>query len=322
MDRARPFQTVTVGHMTKHFPANSLDIGEPLGRIVDVKGRGVHVVETGNGSPTLWLENGWLGTTLGWGEFQAALASHTRVRAYDRAGIAWSDPSNNDRSAQNEADEFAALLDTLGETEPILLLAWSGGGPVARIFAADHPERVAGLILMDAIPPDYDLWATQTYPARYPRERFERMELVRCFAEKAATETLTEDDITEWLSPEVLAQHGQRYLKLLLNNPNHWWTYYWQNQYLIASGAQARSKGNLGDMPLTVIVATIDWWGEDPYSQSLGQMWRALQYPQARLSTQGKVTPVDAGHAVFRERPDAVVAAALDMIDMVAAEIK
>ena len=308
--------------MTTTYQVDSLDLGDPLGEILDVAGRGVHVVEMGEGSPVVWLENGWLGTTLGWGSFQAELAAHTRVCAYDRAGIAWSDPADCDRSAQSEADEFAALLDAMGDDEPIILLAWSGGGLTAQIFAADQPERVAGLILMDAISPDYDLWATQAYPARYPRERFERMELARSFAEMAAANSLREEDIADWLTPALVEQYGQRYLKLLLNNPNYWWTYYWQNQYLIASGAQARSKGNLGDLPLTVIVATQDWWGAEPYSQSLGQMWRALQYAQARLSTRGKALPIDAGHAVFRERREAVIAAALDMIDTVAAHKK
>ena len=297
-----------------HLPADSLDLGEPIGKIVDVGGRAAHLVEMGQGSPRVWLENGWLGTTLGWGCFQHKLAEHTRVCAYDRAGIAWSDPVDGNRSAQNEADEFVALLDALGENEPVILLAWSGGGPVAQIVAADHPERVAGLILMDGIPPGYDLWATQTYPERYPRERFERMETVRCFAEKAAAGKLREADIVDWLTPEILQRHGKRYLKLLLNSPNYWWTYYWQNQYLIASDAQARAKGKLGELPLTIIVATQDLPGDDPYTKSLGQMWRALQYPQAQLSTRGKVMPVAAGHAVFRERPDAVISAVLDMM--------
>lgn len=306
--------------MTTAYSVDSLDLGEPLGEIVNVTGRGVHVVELGCGSPTVWLENGWLGTTLGWGAFHDALAARTRVCAYDRAGVAWSDPADSDRSAQNEADEFAALLDALGETEPFILLAWSGGGPVARIFAADHPGRVAGLILMDAIPPGYDLWATQAYPGRYPRERFELMETVRQFAEKAAENTLRQEDISDWLTPKLLERFGERYLKLLLNNPNYWWTYYWQNQYIIASDAQARSKGELGDVPLTVIVATQDWWGDEPYPQSLGQMWRALQYTQARLSTRGKVIPIAAGHAVFREQPEPVIAAVRDMIGVIAAQ--
>ena len=300
--------------MTKHFPANSLDLGDPIGRIVNVDGRAVHMIEMGAGQPAVWLENGWLGVTLGWGGFQQMLAAHTRVCAYDRAGIAWSGPADSNRSAQNEADEFAALLDALGESEPVIILAWSGGCPVAQIFAADHPERVAGLILMDGIPPGYDLWATQAFPDQYPRERFERMEQVRRFAEKAAAGNLRETDIADWLTPELLEQFGERYLKLLLNNPNYWWTYYWQNQYLIASDAQARSKGQLADLPLTVIVATEDWWGADPYPRSLGQMWRALQYPQARLSTRGQVLPIAAGHAVFREQPGAVINAVLDMI--------
>ena len=43
-------------------------------------------------------------------------------------------------------------------------------------------------------------------------------------------------------------------------------------------------------------------------------MWRALQYPQTRLSTRGKALPLKAGHAVFREQPAAVIDAVLDMI--------
>ena len=305
--------------MTGFRKADSLDLGDPIGRLIDVDDRAVHMVESGCGSPTVWLENGWLGTTLGWCDFQDALAAHMRVCAYDRAGIAWSDPADCDRSAQHEADEFAALLDALGETDPVILLAWSGGGPVARIFAADHPGRVAGLVLMDAIPPGYDLWATQAYPRRYPREQFEQMEVVRHFAEKAGANSLRDEDIADWLTPDLVERFGERYLKLLRNSPNYWWTYYWQNQYLIASDAQARSKGELGDLPLTVIVATQDWWGDDPYAQSLGQMWRALQYTQAGLSTRGKVIPIDAGHAVFREQPEPVIAAVRDMIGLVAA---
>jgi pimeloyl-ACP methyl ester carboxylesterase len=241
------------------------------------------------------------------------LAEHTRVCAYDRAGIAWSDPVDRQRSAQNEADEFAALLDALGEKAPVILLAWSGGGPVAQIFAADHPECVAGLILMDAIPPDYELWATQTYPERYPRERYEQLEKVRAFAERAAAASLREEDVASWITPAVRDRYGDLYLRQLLYNPNYWWTYYWQNQYVIASGAQVKSMGSLGRLPLTILVANNYEMGAEPYHQHLGRMWREQQYAQARLSTEASVVPVAAGHAIFRERPRAVIDAVLDM---------
>jgi len=300
--------------MLRLVPAASLDLGQPLGEIVDVGGRAAHVVEMGKGRPTVWLENGWLGTTLGWEPFQGMLAAHTRVCAYDRAGIAWSDPSDSYRTAQNEAEEFRALLDARGEDDPVILLAWSGGGPVAQIFAADYPDRVAALVLMDAIPPGYDLWATQTYPARYPREWQDRLEDIRSFAQRAAKGTLRESDIVGWITPETAARHGGRYKKLLLNNPNFWWTYYWQNQYIFASGAQVQSKGSLGDLPLRVIVATAGERGDDAYRRSLGEMWRAMQYPQARLSSRGRVVPVAARHAVFREQPQAVIDVVLDLL--------
>lgn len=300
--------------MPLFYPANSLNLGRPIGKIVDVDGRAAHVVEMGAGEPTVWLENGWLATSLGWQPFQRMLAAHTRVCAYDRAGIAWSDPVDSHRYAQNEADEFAALLDAMGETAPIILLAWSGGGPVAQSFAADHPDRVAGLILMDAIPPAYDLWATQTYPERYPRERNEQLEQVRLFAERAAAGALREDDIADWLTPEVRAVYGDLYTRHLLHSPNFWWTYYWQNQYVIASGAQVNAKGSLGALPLTILVADDFEMGAETYHRHLGRRWRELQVAQARLSTQSRVIRLPAGHAIFRDQPQAVIDAVLDMI--------
>ena len=72
---------------------------------------------------------------------------------------------------------------------------------------------------------------------------------------------------------------------------------------------------------VSVIIASEQDAGDD-YQRVLSQMWRALQYPQARLSTRGKALPVAAGRAVFRERPAAVIAAMLDMIEAAAGQKK
>jgi len=39
-----------------------------------------------------------------------------------------------------------------------------------------------------------------------------------------------------------------------------------------------------------------------------------MQYPQARLSSRGRVVPVAARHAVFREQPQAVIDVVLDLL--------
>ena len=130
--------------MTSFYPASALDLGQPFGRMVDVDGRAVHIVEMGAGAPTVWLENGWLATCLGWQPFQRMLAAHTRVCAYDRAGIGFSDPVDSQRCAQNEADEFAELLDAPW-AKPRQSSCWHGP-------AADRSRRSSPRTIPSASP--------------------------------------------------------------------------------------------------------------------------------------------------------------------------
>ena len=76
------------------YAQDAPDLGEPfIGELVDVNGRSVLVHCVGEGSPTVWLENGWAAMVVTWQPFQDQLAGHTRVCAYDRAGMGWSDPT-------------------------------------------------------------------------------------------------------------------------------------------------------------------------------------------------------------------------------------
>lgn len=58
-------------------------------------------------------------------------------------------PMNARRTPADQADLLAALLDALG-LERVLVAAVSAGGPSALSFAARHPDRCAGLILISA----------------------------------------------------------------------------------------------------------------------------------------------------------------------------
>ena len=289
-------------------------IGEPVGKLIDVNGHKIHVHSKGEGGPTVWLENGWAAVSIGWEPFHSMLAQHIRVCAYDRAGIGWSEPNGIDRSAQAEANEFAELLDAMGETDPIILVAWSGGGPVAQIFAADHPERVAGLVLIDAIPPAYHPWVIKTFPNRFWQESQTHLEDIRSRAEKAAKGELKFDDIHSWFTQSILDEYGELYKKIILNNPHYWWTYYWENQFIITSGRQVESKVTPTDMPLKVLIASQLPEDRSVYRQSQARMWQTMQQGQAALSTKGEALWIDAGHAIFREKPQAVINAVLDII--------
>jgi pimeloyl-ACP methyl ester carboxylesterase len=103
----------------------------------------------GTGSPTVVLASGAGGFSAEWSAVQPHLAQTTRVCAYDRAGLGWSEPGPGPRAPERIADELHTLLVNAGEPGPYVLVAHSAGGKHARLFAQQHPQEVAGIVLVD-----------------------------------------------------------------------------------------------------------------------------------------------------------------------------
>jgi pimeloyl-ACP methyl ester carboxylesterase len=122
---------------------------------VDVGGHRLHIRCQGEGSPAVVIEDGWEETGDTWEGFMAYVAETTRVCVYSRAGLGLSDePSTpGERTAAMVADDLAALTESSGITEPFVLVGWSAGSMLARVFAERHPGRVAGLVLVDSAHP-------------------------------------------------------------------------------------------------------------------------------------------------------------------------
>lgn len=127
------------------------------GQRVDVGGYSLHLYCTGqimDGRPTVILESGLGGTSSTWGWIQPAIAKTTRVCAYDRAGMGWSDSSPAPRDAQNIATELHTLLQNAQISGPYVLAGWSYGGMYVRQYADQYPDEVAGMVLLDSSSPE------------------------------------------------------------------------------------------------------------------------------------------------------------------------
>jgi pimeloyl-ACP methyl ester carboxylesterase len=74
------------------------------------------------------------------------------VCTYDRAGTGNSDgrPKTPGLTSEDQADELQTMLTAAGIQPPYMLVAHSYGGFVARLFAADHRDEVAGMILIES----------------------------------------------------------------------------------------------------------------------------------------------------------------------------
>lgn len=127
------------------------------GEYVDVGGRRLRVVRAGppEAAPLVVLEHGAFGCAADWAVVQQRLAAKGfRSLAYDRAGLGLSDPGPVPRDGRAIVSDLAALLRALGERDPVVLVGHSMGGLMVRLFALTHPDRVLGVVLVDAVVPD------------------------------------------------------------------------------------------------------------------------------------------------------------------------
>ena len=122
----------------------------PPGQLVDVGGRRLHLICIGAGEPTVVFESSHLGGAGSSRVAREEIARSTRVCSYDRMGLGWSDPGPTFISAGVLSDDLEHLLDRAGVQPPYVLVTSSIGGLTTELFARRHPDRVAGLVFLDA----------------------------------------------------------------------------------------------------------------------------------------------------------------------------
>jgi pimeloyl-ACP methyl ester carboxylesterase len=81
---------------------------------------------------------------------QREVSGTTRVCAYDRAGMGWSEMGPEPRDAKQISGELHILLSKAGIEGPYVLVGHSFGGMYMQTYAARYPEEVAGVALVDS----------------------------------------------------------------------------------------------------------------------------------------------------------------------------
>jgi pimeloyl-ACP methyl ester carboxylesterase len=127
------------------------------GRFVKVNGHRLYLVCAGNGYPVVMLEAGLGDWSRGW---KAVLARSktigTTVCAYDRFGLGRSGTYAGSRNIAKVVSDLHELLGKAKLRGPYVLGGASIGGLVARYYARLYPKQVAGMVLFDSIPDDWD----------------------------------------------------------------------------------------------------------------------------------------------------------------------
>jgi pimeloyl-ACP methyl ester carboxylesterase len=236
------YQAVATRNDRQEFP--------PPGQLVAVDGYQLHIHCTGEGSPTVILDAAGGNASPSWGLVQPEIAQSTRVCAYDRAGMGWSERGPRPRDMNQHVAELRALLAGAGIEAPYVLVGHSYGGRIARVYAKKYPAEVVGMVLIDPGTLDDD--------PRFPPER--QAEL----ASEKRTITLA-----RWLAPfgvvrlllpqadydDLPTQQGAalgtfgvttKYFQVILD----------QYRAMPQTYQQEREVTSLGSIPLIVVSAT------------------------------------------------------------------
>jgi pimeloyl-ACP methyl ester carboxylesterase len=289
------YQAVATQRDERAFP--------PPGQLVDVGGHRLHINCMGQGSPTVVLESALGAMSAIWVHVQQEVSDTTRVCAYDRAGMGWSERGPQPRDAKQISGELHALLKGAGIDGPYVLVGHSYGGLYARMYAARHPEETAGVVLVDSSHPDQ---FARLPDGQEDYEQSRRLYAVASFLARLGVIRLFDP----CAPPSGLPQRERTQFEALSSSTRHVATTAQEFRATPQTTAQARRAGSLADKPLAVVSA-----GEQ------SPAWLELQDELAALSSNSSHRVVEgATHpSLVSERSDARVtsAAIFEVVDAV-----
>jgi pimeloyl-ACP methyl ester carboxylesterase len=245
--------------------------------LIDIGGRKLQMIRSGQGSPTVIFENGLGGRLDDLRRFISGVAAYTSVVCYARAGNVASDPAAGPGSVAGAADDLQRMLDRAGIKPPYVLVGYSVGVLFSRGFAMKHPGEVSGLVFVEGTPERYLLDLQRIDPAGAARSF------------KQLGESNAAGFADQKGPPGVRSE--------------------WTALYQILLTGDLGIPGGLPNVPMAVI-SGLRPDGSDALAAKVVQMKREEHDSLFKLSTNGmRIVTSKSGHDVFQREPELVATA-------------
>jgi len=290
------------------------------GNFYDVDGYKMHLLCTGEGSPTLVLDAGLGNDSLIWTNVQPELSKITRVCSYDRAGFGWSEPRPDPRDAGRIAHELHRLLNEAGVTGSVVLMGHSISGLYIRAYAASYPRSVSGLVFVDS--------STPLQEDRFPAEvaqafknesmEFQKLEWLyilgiprvmgQCRPEEGFSESVRKMIAEDQCRPSLFAAIAQ------------------EDKSFRQSGNETIHTGPFDDLPILIFSEDLE---HSPPSdippqaaQSVSKVWNEMQEELKDLSTHSRrIIAKGSGHYVQIDRAELLIEKVTNFIKEIRGEM-
>lgn len=285
----------------------------PLGKLVDIGGRRLHLHCTGSGSPTVIVENGSSGYSMEWALVQPKVAAFTRICTYDRAGMAWSDRGPAENTVAETMDDLHLLLRTASIAPPYVMVGQSIGGMYIRAYQRRFPADVAGLVLVDATPEEDLEYMSNGKNTAGVFLSFDELAAVYAPYIKNPPPKLDPptkvEEPDDRLPPDLqrAALWADRQFRSRIDMSHSWFTAEsWREEFVELRNRRLASAHSLGDLPLIVLRRGL----------RTNDVLNEREADLARLSSAGKlIVATNSDHDIHMYQPELVASAIHDIVN-------
>lgn len=305
------YQEISESRDLARFPAP--------GALVNVAGHLMHIHCLGQGSPTVVLEQGLNGVASAWGEVHRQTALLTRVCAYDRAGLGYSEPIHRPTRAPEVAGLLGRLLESAGIDDDLILVGWSAGGVYVREFQRQNPVRAKAMLLVES---SHEQQAKR-YPI--PPEDHGGDSTLRIASYLAPLGLVRMSGMVKSRFESFGGSDDQRARLIAIYEQSHVIGTMLRESEAFNFDIDGESPPSLGDLPLIVIsratpagVPSSGSPEEQAYAQRHQEVEQELQRELTSLSTRGRqVVATKSGHAIHLEQPEIVIESIGELVRLV-----
>jgi pimeloyl-ACP methyl ester carboxylesterase len=263
----------------------------PADQMVSVGSHRLQLHTEGTGTPVVVLDAGITDQMDKLRPLQDSLARVTRVISYNRAGYGQSDPGPFPRDAGREAEELKTMLEATSVPPPYVLVGHSLGALVVELFAARHPEAVAGMVLLDPPPRGFVMGTDYRDMAAMAEQMTAQWQGI---GDSAAASSRPDDQAKAAFFRAIASEHREMF------------------------GETARLVGSIttfGDIPLVVVAAGKANPAMGPEAEPFQQFWIEQSRALSSLSTRGRfILAEGSSHYLYLDAPKVVEKAVLSVV--------
>ncbi|WP_406637680.1 alpha/beta fold hydrolase [Amycolatopsis sp. WGS_07] len=186
-----------------------------------VDGKSVNVSCAGTlekGKPVVILLHGGGDALDKFASLQEKLGKKNRVCSYDRLGAGGSAQPDGPQTFETTGKVLTGVIGQLAADSPVVLAGHSLGGLIAARYAPEHPDKVKGLVLMDATSPTQNADLAKEIPANATGDAADlRAQTMAVFKGESPEKLVVADAAVKSAGaiPVEVIKHGQEYLAQL-----------------------------------------------------------------------------------------------------------